>query len=267
MKKILLSIAIVLTCSTLFAQHSLEKIWESDSTTLKSPESVLYDSKSNILYVSSIGTGAVVRISTDGKVIKSDWVTGLKSNMGSALFNGLFYTTEPSGLVVIDVEKAAVVKHIPIEGALLLNDVAVDAKGIVYVSDTRSGKVYRIEDEKASVFTDNIPGANGLLTVKTDLYIVGAATIYKVNSKKEVTKVAEGFENGMDGIVMLADNEFLASNYRGMLYHVKTDGSKQVLLDTRALRIGANDISYNNQTKTLYVPSFFTNRIIAYQYK
>ena len=96
MKKILLSNIVVMVSSTLFAQHSLEKIWETDSVTLRNPESVLYDSKSNSLYVSSMGAGTIVRIGLDGKVIKNDWVTGLTSNKGSALFNGLLYTAETS---------------------------------------------------------------------------------------------------------------------------------------------------------------------------
>jgi hypothetical protein len=66
---------------------------------------------------------------------------------------------------------------------------------------------------------------------------------------------------------MVAANEFVISNYKGILFYVKADGTKQVLLDTRANRIMSNDISYDSKTKTLYVPSFGTNRVIAYQLK
>lgn len=263
-----LSLAIVvLTYTTSLAQHSLEKIWESDSVTLTGPESVLYDDKSKSLYVSSMGSGRVVRMGLDGKVIKSDWVTGLNANKGSALFDGMLYTAEPTAIAVIDVKRAAVVKRIPIDGAVMLNDVAIDAKGIIYMSDTRAGKVYRIEGDKPTLYLDNVPGANGLLTVGSELYVVGSATFLRVNATKEITKLADGFDSGLDGIVMVADNEFVLSNYRGILYYVKADGSKQVLVDTRPQRIMANDISYNSKTKTVYVPSFGTNRIIAYKLK
>ncbi|NBO49844.1 MAG: hypothetical protein EBU80_08985, partial [Chitinophagia bacterium] len=72
------------------------------------------------------------------------------------------------------------------------------------------------------------------------------------------------YENGLDGIVQLSKDEFILSNYRGMIYYVSASGDKQVLLDTRGIKIMANDISYNKKSKTLYVPSFSTNRIIAY---
>jgi hypothetical protein len=267
MKKLLLSFMVLTIVLPAMAQHRLEKLWESDSLTLNGPESALFDSRSKSLYVSSTGSGSVVIMGLDGKVIKKDWVTGLRSNMGSALFKGLFYTTNPSGISVVDVEKASAVKIIPIDGIGMLNDVAVDNKGIVYVSDTRTGKVYRIENDKAALYLENMPGANGLLTVNDDLYVITTNTIQKVNNKKEVTKIADGFVNGLDGIVMVAPNEFIVSNYTGILYYVKADGSKEILLDTRASRLMANDISYDSKTKTLYVPIYNKNRIIAYQLK
>lgn len=243
----------------------LEKIWESDSLTLKGPESVLYDSESNSLYVSSMNAGTIVRMDANGNLIQKDWVTGLNSNKGSALYNGLLFTAETSGVAVIDVGKAAVVKRIPVKGAVMLNDVAVDSKGIVYVTDTRAGKVYRIENDQPSVYLENMPGANGLLTVNTDLYVATSTSFLKVDANKVVTTIADGFESGLDGIVMIAENEFIVSNYRGILYHVKADGTKQLLLETRSNGIMSNDIGYNSKTKTLYVPSFSTNRVIAYK--
>lgn len=267
MRKALSLLLVVLAYTASFAQHRLEKLWESDSVTLKGPESVLYDAQSKSLYVSSMGSGTVVRMGLDGKIIKKDWITGLTSNKGSALFNGLFYTAETAAIAVIDVDKASIIRRIPVEGAVMLNDLAVDSKGIVYVSDTRTGKVYRIEGDKPTLYLENIQGANGLLCVNTDLYVAGSTTFQKVNAAKEMTKIADGFESGLDGIVMVAENEFVLSNYKGILYYVKADGTSQVLLDSRANRIMANDISYDSQTRTLYVPSFGTNRVIAYRVK
>lgn len=267
MKKMALSVVVMMLYSIVSAQHSLEKLWETDSVTLRNPESVLYDSISNSLYVSSMNAGTIVRIGTDGKVIRNDWVTGLISNKGSALFGGLLYIAETAAVAVVDVSKASVIKRIQVEGAIMLNDVAVDSKGIIYVTDTRAGKVYRVEGDKAVMYLENMPGANGLLTVNTDLYVLTSASVAKVDARKVVTKIADGFESGLDGIVMVAENEFIISNYKGILYYVKADGTKQLLLDTRANQIMANDISYDSKTKTLYVPSFATNRIIAYEVK
>ena len=267
MKKLFTIVIIVFSCSTSFAQHSLEKLWESDSLTLKGPESALFDAKSKSLYVSSMNSGSVVIMDLNGKVVKDSWITGLNSNKGSALYNGLFYTAETAAIAVVDVDKAQIIKRIPIDSAVMLNDLAIDSKGIVYVSDTRTGKVYRIEADKPALYLENMPGANGLLTVKNDLYVLTSTAFLKVDADKKVTTIADGFESGLDGIVMVSDNEFIISNYKGIIWWVKADGTKQLLLDTRANGIMSNDIGYDSKTKTLYAPAFRTNRIIAYKVK
>ncbi len=267
MKKLRALIVILLSCSTSFAQYSLEKIWESDSVTLKGPESATYDLKTNIVYVSSMNNGSIVKMDLNGKFIQSDWVTGLTSNKGLGFYKGFLYTAETAAVAVIDIEKGAIIKRIPIDGAVMLNDLEVDAKGMVYVTDTRTGKVYRIENEKPSLYLENITGANGLMAVGSDLYVAGSGTFQKVDAQKTITIIGEGYEKGLDGIVLLSKNEFILSNYRGMLYYVNADGTKQVLLDTRDKKLMANDISYNPATRTLYVPSFGTNRVIAYKVK
>jgi sugar lactone lactonase YvrE len=146
---------------------------------------VLYDPISNSLYVSSMGAGSIVRFSTDGKLIKNDWITGLTSNKGSAIFKGLLYTAETSSVAVRDVAKASVIKHIQVEGSQMLNDLAVDSKGIIYVSDSRGAKVYRIEGDKPVVYLENLQGVNGLLPVNTDLYILTSTSVVKADKNKK----------------------------------------------------------------------------------
>jgi hypothetical protein len=267
MKKLLLSALALLSFLPLLAQHRLEKIWESDTLVLKGPESALFDTKSKSLYISSMNSGSIVRMDLKGNVIEKDWVTGLNANKGSAIFRGLLYTAETAAIAVIDISKASVIKRIPVDSAVMLNDLAVDSKGVVYVSDTRTGKVYRVEGDKPAVYLENIPGANGLLTIGSDLYVAGSTTFQKVSADKSIKMIADEFESGLDGIVMVAENEFVLSNYKGMLYYVNKDGTSQLLLDSRANRVMANDIGYDSKTRTLYVPSFGTNRIIAYKVK
>ncbi len=265
MKKIFLPICILFVCSSVSAQYSLEKLWESDSVTLKGPESATFDPVSKRVYISSMNSGSLVQMNTDGKIINSAWATGLNANKGIGFHKGLLYNAETAAVAVIDIKNGTLVKRIPVQGAVMLNDLDVDEKGIVYVSDTRAGKVYKIEDDQPIVYLENIPGANGILTVGSDLYVAGSNTFQKINTAKELTKIGEGFENGLDGIVMLSKDAFILSNYRGMIYYVTAKGDKQILLDTRDKKIMANDISYDKKSNTLFVPSFGTNRIIAYR--
>lgn len=266
-QKIFLSGVIGLMSSSLFAQRTLEKLWQTDTLTLKNPESVLFDLVSKSLYVSSMSAGAVVHYSLDGKLLDKNWVTGLTANKGSAIFNGIFYTAENTTVAVVDMKTRIIVKHIPVPGAKKLNDLAVDSKGVIYVSDSPGAKVFKIERDSASLYLENMTGANGLLCIGTDLYVLTSTRVDKVSNTKEITKVADGFESGLDGIVMIAENEFIISNYKGILYDLKTDGTSYIILDTRATHTNSNDIGYDDKTKILYVPSFGTNCFFAYRLK
>ena len=265
MRKLCSTIVILLMCSSTFAQYSLKKLWESDSITLKGPESATYDPGIKKVYISSMNNGSIVQMDLKGTFIKTDWVTGLSSNKGFGFHKGMLYNAETSSVAVIDIKKGALVKRIPVEGAVMLNDLDVNENGVVYVSDTRAGKVYKIENDQVSLYLQNIPGANGILTVGQDVYIAGTNTFQKVNANKEITFIGDGYENGLDGIVKLNNDGFILSNYRGMIYYVSLQGEKQILLDTREIKIMANDISFDHKSNTLFVPSFATNRVIAYR--
>src|SRR5690606_22819623 len=80
MKYLIIAIFVILICSSVSAQLTLEKIWESDSVTLQNPESVLYDPSSNSLFVSSMGSGSIVQLDQKGMVINDEWISGLNSN-------------------------------------------------------------------------------------------------------------------------------------------------------------------------------------------
>ncbi|MEO5979713.1 MAG: ATP/GTP-binding protein [Chryseolinea sp.] len=273
MKKLLPVLVSVFFSMNGFAQHSLEKIWISDSTELVNPESVLYDGKSKILYVSSIGefgkdgVGFISKVGLDGKVIKKDWVTGLTATKGLGLHKDILYAAENSAVAVIDIKTGLITSRITIDGAQMLNDVTVDAKGVVYVSDSKTGKVHKIENGKPSVYLENLNGINGLLAVGKDLYILSDGGLKKAEGDKKVTKIVEGLEGGADGIEMVTKNEFLTTGWEGTIYYVKTDGSKQLLSDTREKKINAADLGYDASAKILYIPRMTSHSVIAYKLK
>src|SRR6478609_11860420 len=97
MKKTLVKLAALATAMALAtaaqaADHKLTRLWESDAT-LKTPESVRFDAKRKVLYVSNIdgepwaadGKGSIAKVGLDGKVIAAEWVTGLNCPKGLVL--------------------------------------------------------------------------------------------------------------------------------------------------------------------------------------
>jgi hypothetical protein len=259
---------------TLHAQHQLTRIWETDST-LKVPESVLFDGKNNLLYVSNIdgdpaakdGKGSIGKVGLDGKVIQAEWVTGLNAPKGMGLYKNNLYVADVDAVVVIDTKKGVISKRIPVEGAVFLNDLSIDKKGVVYVSDSRAAKVHRIVKGTPSLFLENLKGPNGVLVQGNDIYVLNSGEVLKADKNRNVQKVAEGLESRTDGIENVQGKDFIVSCWSGVVYYLKADGTHEQLLDTRDQKINSADIGYDRKNRIVYVPTFFRNTVVAYQLK
>jgi DNA-binding beta-propeller fold protein YncE len=270
---------IVLTLSLfLFAQvgvaqdRKLTKLWESDSL-FKTPESVLIYPKKEFLFVSNIdgnpaekdGKGSIGIMGTNGKAFRVEWVKGLNAPKGMGIYRDKLYVTDLDEVVMIEVDKSAVGKRYPIPGTQFLNDITVDKKGVIYVSDSRGKRVYKIEKEEVTLFLDGLAGPNGLLIQDEGLYILDSGTLWLVDAKKSKKKIAEGMEGGTDGIERVSNEEFIVSSWAGIIYLVKVDGTVTKLLDYREDKINTADIAFDAKTKTLYVPTFYNNKVMAFR--
>lgn len=263
---------ICLAYSSFSQQHHLTKIWSTDSL-LKVPESVLIDPASKVLYVSNIdgkadekdNKGSVGKVSADGKIVAVDWVSGLQAPKGMGISGNKLYVADLDAVVIIDAKKGTITKRIPVEGAVFLNDVTVDKAGVVYISDSRGGKVYRMDGEQVSLYLDKLKNPNGLLSNGNDFYLLDSGTMYQVDKNKNLTKIAEGMEPDTDGIVPVKAGEFIVSCWGGSVYYVKKDGNKQKLLDTRDQKINTADIQYDPARQVLYIPTFNRNSVVAYK--
>ncbi len=262
--------------SASFSQkHQLVKKWETDSV-LKVPESVLYDADNKVLYETNIdgtdpwgadGKGSVGKIGLDGKIIKVDWVSGLNAPKGMGLYKGNLYVADLGNLVVIDIKAGKIIRSITVTGAQGLNDVTVDKKGVVYVSDSKTKQVFRVENEKTELFLDNLKGPNGVLARGDDFYLLDNGGAYKVEKDKSLTKLADGMEGGTDGIENVKGNDFLVSCWAGAIWYLSADGTKEKLYDGREEKKNTADIGFDPKTKTVYVPTFWRNSVVAYEVK
>jgi len=255
------------------AQHSLEKIWETDSV-VNLPESVLPDIKNKILYVSVMGNnpndkdgiGGVAKIGLDGKVIDLNWITGLNAPKGLTRIGNLMYAADLTDVVVIDIAKGKVTLKIPIDSAKFLNDITVSDKGIVYVSDTRTKRIHKVEKNIASLYMENVNSVNGLKAIGNDLYIAGGKTIWKADAQKKLTAIAE-LPYGGDGLEPIGNGDFLFTSWGGYVYYVYADGKYDLLLDTHLEKKNTADLGYDPVKSILYIPTFYKKTVMAYQLK
>ncbi len=256
----------------------LVKAWETD-TTLRVPESVLYDGNDG-LYVANIdgksdaldGSGFISKVSLDGTVTNLRWTSGLNAPKGMGLYKNRLYVTDVYRLVVINTETGQAEKTydaVKQEGAFL-NDVTVAKDGTVYVSDSRADKIYRLKDDKWEVWMEGeqLDKPNGLLAVGKDKLMVGATKKGELRALNINTKTMMPIADGMtvtDGIVPEGKGNYFVSDWNGQIFHVSADGTKQQLLDTRGDKINSADIEYVAKKKLLIVPTFFGNKLVAYR--
>lgn len=271
MKRLLIALFILISFSVHAQKHTLQPLWQTDSV-VAIPESVLYDTKSGMLYISLInggpweadGNGGIARLNADGTGYDSTWVSGLNAPKGMAIHGNRLYAADLSEVVVIDIKGKKIEKRIPVDGAQMLNDVTVSDKGVVYVSDSKTARVWRIEGDKPTLFLENMQGVNGLKAVGNDLIIASGKTFVKADANKKLTTIAE-LPQGGDGIEPIGNGDYLVSAWSGYIFYVGKDGKVQTLLETHEQKKQTADIGYDPVKRVVYVPTFFAKTVAAYQ--
>jgi hypothetical protein len=274
MKKIMTSLA--LACFSLVSinaqKATVQKLWATD-TILKIPESVLVDDKENCLWVSNIdgasngkdGKGSISKLSKTGSPVNLEWVTGLNAPKGMAKYKQELYVADLTELVVIDIKKGVIKNKIKVEGSVFLNDVTVNKNGAVFVSDSRTGKVHRIENGIVSIEVENLQGPNGLLSIEDQLLILDRGSLLSVTPGGAISKIMDGMDPSTDGIERVAPNQYIVSCWNGIVYYIVAGAQKITLFDTRSEKINSADIGYDAKKKIIYVPTFMKNSVVAYQ--
>ncbi|MEY3920918.1 MAG: hypothetical protein RL634_679 [Bacteroidota bacterium] len=276
MKQFVFVAMILIFSIRLHAQH-LEKIWATDST-LKVPESVLLDEKNQKIFVSNIdgkgpwdkdGKGSIALLTLNGKILNAQWVTGLHAPKGMALYRDFLMVADVDSVVIIDVFKGKIIKKVYVEGAQGLNDITTDKLGNIFVSDTKSKKIFYIGLYKGDVkiYLEGLNAPNGLYFTDHTLHFVDAGSFYKLGKGKEKILIADGMTADTDGIEQIDDKNFLISCWSGVVWMVNVNGQKSILLDTKSEGINSADIGFDQKNKVLYVPTFWKNNVVAYQFK
>ncbi len=265
------TVATLATPAILHAQsHKLEKLWETDSI-IAVPESVLPNATNSFLFVSLIdgggwdvdGKGGIGKLGLDGTHYDY-WIKGLNAPKGLGRHGNRLYAADISDVAVIDIAKGRIEKKIEIAGATGLNDITVDDAGIVYVSDSKAGKVYRIEKDVPTLYMDNLPGANGLKATKDGLYILARKAVLFADANKSLRTITT-LPNGGDGIELAGNGDLLVSEWVGYVYYVHADGQKELLLDTHNDKKNTADICYDAAKHILYIPEFNGKAVSAWR--
>lgn len=261
--------------------QSLTEVWRLGG--FHAPESVAFDPATGRIVVSQTGEagpeagadGRLSLVTPDGAMIEADWVTGLVDPRGVAVVGRSLYVADGGGLHRIDIATREA-GTIALPGAQVLNDVAADADGTVYVSDTLAGAVYRLRGDTVDLVLPEggLSLPNGLLAddgailvgsfgegPAADLSVASPGGLWTLDpATGQVSPVAGTEESGsVDGIARMGDwliyDDFQTGRILGL-----QGGSLTTLAETArtAADLGtAGDL--------LLVPVTATGEIIAYR--
>jgi hypothetical protein len=249
---------------------ALTLLWETPAE-LTTNESVLYDASSGTIYVSNIegdprekdGKGSISKINKSGEITERNWVTGLNAPKGMGISNGKLYVTDIDHLVEIELASGNISNRYEVENAKFLND--VDTYGnLIYFSDMETGIIHIMEKGQLRVFAENQSNINGL-KVNNEGILFGldndGLKKYDANGNTEIINSAV---TGGDGLVILDNNTFIASRWKGEIFYIR-DGEEVKILDTQSEESNTADITFIPEDRMLLVPTFFKDKVRAYR--
>jgi len=279
-------------------QININKLWETPND-LKNPESVAYAPKQNVLFVSNVDgkpdqkdqKGFISKVSpSNGTIIELNWITGLNAPKGIAISNNnsRLYVSDITDLVEIDIDNGKIMKRFNAPGSVFLNDVVSDNQGNIYVSDTITNTIYKLdtkakEDNKSLqvwLQSPELNGPNGLHVDnnKNRLIVVSLGDMskpgagIKVVDLKNKTISSLGKEGttspfgGLDGIESDATEThyYVTDNPAGKVYTVNADGTGYgTLIDLHTQ--GAADLGIIPSQSTIIIPLMQDNKLVAYK--
>lgn len=273
-----------LVLSGLRAQEiELVKAWESEAV-FKNPESVVYDSLRQRLYVSNynrlprgeVADDCISILDMEGRVEEFRWISGLQAPTGLFLKGSSLYVVERDGISIFDVETGALLEKKFIDQPGFLNDVAVCQSGVIYYTDTSPGDpgqsyIGRLMGDKVdTLINEEVNRSNGLSFDGTWLLLgnSGDRSLKRIEHVKGMCLTVAVLDSGIiDGIRVLEKDTYLVSHWEGRLFLVSKDREPELLLDLRDEGVNLADFEYIAHLRMLVFPTFRAGKVIAYTLK
>jgi DNA-binding beta-propeller fold protein YncE len=196
--------------------------------------------------------------------------------------NSKLYVSDITDLVEIDIANGKIIKRLNAPGSAFLNDVASDNQGNIYVSDTGTNTIYKLDtnlkdNTSLQVWLQNpeLNGPNGLHfdNNKNKLIVVSKSgagmkvvdlenkTISSLGKEGRTTPVG-----GLDGIESDATEThyYVTDNPAGKVYTVNADGTGYgTLIDLQ--RQGTADLEFIPGQNMIVIPIMQDNKLAAYK--
>ena len=289
MKKIFILITLLsfnLMHKPVLADGHIKVLWETEKI-FELPESAIYDKKNDVLYVSNItdhpfkkdGTGYISKIGLDGTVIEKKWVKSLNAPKGMTISNDKLYIADVDELVEVDIASKKITNKYKGYGSVCMNDVTADKYGNVYVGDTYTDTIYRLNQfgQLPAWFYSPQLAPNGLhIDDEEGNLIVGSwgavmegwgtpelkGSLKSINlHTKQLKNLGKKPIGNLDGIESDGKGAYLVTDWTGAkLYRIKKNGRFEVLAEVGK---GAADHEVILEKNLVIIPVMAEGKVIA----
>lgn len=261
-----------------YQDKNLKKLWESDKV-FKTSESVLFDPKRDVLYVTNfdqfnIGNPRaqqfISKVSLSGEIEELKWVDSLNNPLGITIYNDRLFTAERNAVAEIDLDEGKVLKRFAIPGSVFLNDITIDKTGRIYITDSRKSVIWRYSNGKAKEWlSGNEVSDPNVIYYHNNKILFGNSddrSLKSVDPDTKKVKTIAKFEKGfIDGLRVDNNGNYLVSLWHGIIFRVTPSGHVTKILDTSTPGIYSADFEYIKEKNLLIIPTFFNNTITAYK--
>ncbi|MHC1780791.1 MAG: hypothetical protein AB9922_11205 [Bacteroidales bacterium] len=252
---------------------------------LRIPESAVYDSKRDVLYVSNYtaeNNGFISKVKLNGEIEKIDFIGGIMQPTGLAVKDNKLLIVGRYNLIEYDLDSNKITGKYPFPQPQFANDISIDEAGNIYVSDGPKGTIYMLTgytpktDSPAShaKFTEwlsspCLKGINGIVTREGKIYAGvssdGSIKIIDTGTKELKTVFTFGKQTIMDGLAFDNQGNILFSDNDGRLFRLTPEVRHELILNTKTPKMNIADFCYIPQKQLLVIPTFYDNRLIFYK--
>jgi len=236
---------------------------------LRGPESITFDPKAKHFLVSNTLGRKIVSMNLDGKL--SPFIKeGLNAPRGIMVWGSKLFIADENSLRIADPQTAKLTASIPITDAKMLNDVAVDRTGLVYLTDTAANCVFIVNPETKTVEKVNSPllkAPNGIVydRPRDQMFIVGFAKRSPILSlstlDRSVTIFMDSIYSDLDGIAIDDLGRIYVSSWaQDMIFMIPQEQNRYIAQFKNISN--AADMFYYLPNNELIVPLFNQNKII-----
>jgi DNA-binding beta-propeller fold protein YncE len=251
------------------------------------PASFIVDSANGMYYVSNVaglprakdGTATIAKIDSQGKLIDRDFIRSGRNGVTLHAPKGLAISGDDLFVADIDVVrrfdknsgKLLGVIDFVFLGAKFLNGLALSPDGQLFVSDTISNVIFKIDTAHNNQVTILVRGAglghpNGMVYENRHHRLLvttsNSGKIIAVDMRGQLLTVYRGDFKNLDGIDLDGQGNMIVSDFAaGKIVRIKKYSSVDVLRENMVTPAG---ISFDARKNRVLVPSFDGNLVFTF---